>query len=205
VRSSACPCTRSCRRCSALALVAVVFGPGGVGKGTLVARLVESDPRLWLSRSWTTRPRRPHEAEDAYVFVDRETFVDAMERGGFLETNEFAANGHLYGTPWPHPPDAALDVVLEIDLNGARQVKARLPDAVAILVEPPSRDELEQRLRGRGDAPDQVARRLALADVEVAEGRGLADHVVVNDDLDGAVAEVARILDAHRRTTPWEQ
>lgn len=139
------------------------------------------------------------------MFVDRDEFFAAMERGAFLETNEFAANGCWYGTPWPSPPSDDLDVLLEIDLNGARQVKEHMPEAVAILVEPPSRQELERRLRQRGDSPEQVARRLALADEEVTEGRELADHVVVNDDLDGAVDEVARILDSHRRTTPREQ
>jgi guanylate kinase len=189
-------------------LIVVLFGPGGVGKGALVVRLVERDPRLWLSRSWTTRARRPTERPDAYVFVDRQTFEDAMQRGEFLETNEFAANGHLYGTPWPDPPEegpeGSPDVVLEIDLNGARQVKARYPDAVVILVEPPSREELERRLRGRGDDDEAVRQRLFLADAEVAEGRILADHVVVNDSLDRATDEVARILDAHRRTRTGE-
>ena len=139
------------------------------------------------------------------MFVDRDEFLAAKERGAFLETNEFAANGHWYGTPWPSPPSDDLDVLLEIDLNGARQVKERMPEAVAILVEPPSRQELERRLRERGDSEEQVARRLALADVELEGGHELADHVVVNDDLDGAVDEVARILNSHRRTTPREQ
>jgi guanylate kinase len=156
---------------------------------------------LWLSRSWTTRPRRPHEPADAYVFVDRDAFLAAKEQGGFLETNEYAANKHLYGTPWPDPPEPGHDVVLEIDLNGAKQVKQRFGDAVAILVEPPSADELERRLKGRGDPDEQVHRRLELADVEVREGRQIADHVVINDDLDAAVDDVVRILEGHRRTT----
>jgi guanylate kinase len=185
-------------------LIAILFGPGGVGKGALAARLVERDPKLWLSRSWTTRPRRPHERADAYVFVDREAFEEAMTQGAFLETNEFAGNGHLYGTPWPEPPDEGSDVVLEIDLNGARHVKERYPDAVVILVEAPSQEELQRRLRGRGDDEEAIQRRLALADSEVAEGRLLADHEIVNDDLDRATDEVARILDAHRRTRTGE-
>jgi guanylate kinase len=139
------------------------------------------------------------------VWVGRDEFLAAKARGAFLETNEFAANGHLYGTPWPDPPGDDLDVLLEIDLNGARQVKEHIPEAVAILVEPPSTEELVRRLRQRGDTPTQVERRVALAAEEVAEGRRLADHVVVNDDLAGAVEEVARILDRHRRTNPREQ
>jgi guanylate kinase len=176
-----------------------VFGPGGVGKGTLVQRLVAGDPRLWLSRSWTTRARRPGEAEDAYVFADRAGFRAKRDAGGFLETNEFAANGHLYGTPWPEEAGDR-DVLLEIDLNGARQVKEQRPDAVLILVEPPDRAELERRLRGRGDAEEDVRRRLSLAELEVAEGSEIADHRVVNDDLDRAIAEVASILDGYRNS-----
>ena len=128
--------------------------------------------------------------------------VDAFEArevaGGFLETNRFAANGHCYGTPWPDsPPDR--DVLLEIDLNGALQVKDRYPDAKLILVEPPDRAELERRLRGRGDSEEHVRRRLELADSEVDGGRAVADAVVVNDDLDRAVEEVAGILERYRR------
>ena len=116
----------------------------------------------------------------------------------FLETNEFAANGQLYGTPWPEPPGDDVDVLLEIDLNGARQVKDRRPDALAVLVVAPSREELERRLRGRGDDEAHVRRRLELADFEETAGRQLADVVVVNDDLARATDEVARILVSRR-------
>lgn len=168
-----------------------------MGKGTLVERLVEADPRLWLSRSWTTRPRRPGEAEDAYVFVDAGTFEARAAGEGFLETNRFAANGHLYGTPWPDEQEGR-DVVLEIDLNGARQVRDQRADARLLLVVPPTMAELERRLRGRGDDEEHVRRRLALATIEVGEGHEIADHVIVNDDLDRAVSEVAGILDDYR-------
>lgn len=132
------------------------------------------------------------------MFSSRDDFVAAVQGGAFLETNEFAGNGELYGTPWPDPPSPELDVLLEIDLNGARQVKQRMPEAIAILIVPPSLDELERRLRGRGDDDDHVARRLALAEYEEAAGREIADHVVLNDDLDRAVGEVARILESRR-------
>jgi guanylate kinase len=178
----------------------VIFGPGGVGKGTLVQRLTAADDRLWLSRSWTTRERRPGEPADAYVFVDREAFLAKRAAGGFLETNEFAGNGRWYGTPWPEPGDDR-DIVLEIDLNGARQVLERFPDAVPILVVPPTREELERRLRGRGDDEEHVQRRLALADSEVAEGEAIARHIVVNDDLARAVGEVAGILERYRSSS----
>jgi guanylate kinase len=179
-------------------LLFVILGPGGVGKGTLVQRLVERDPRLWLSRSWTTRARRPGEPADAYVFVDRDTFEAHELQGGFVETNRFAANGRWYGTPWPDE-EAGQDVVLEIDVNGARQVKERFPDAKLLLVVPPTSEELERRLRGRGDDDEHVQRRLALAEIEVREGREIADVVVVNDELDRAAEEVVGILDAYRR------
>ena len=175
----------------------VIIGPGGVGKGTLARQLVATVDRLWLSRSWTTRDPREGEAEDAYVFVDRDAFEEHERSGGFLETNCFVANGHCYGTPWPEELPAQ-DVLLEIDLNGARQVRDRIESAKLILVVAPDDDELERRLRGRGDREEHIRSRLELAEIEVAEGRTIADHVVVNDDLDRAVAEVAGILAGYR-------
>jgi guanylate kinase len=178
-------------------LIVVVFGPGGVGKGTVVKALVERFPELWLSRSWTTRKRRPQEAEDAYVFVDRQRFEAQIAAGGFLEWAEFL--GNLYGTPWPEPP-AGRDVVLEIDLQGARQVRDRHPEAVLVLLVPPSRDVQEQRLRKRGDPDARVRERLAIARQEEDEGRLIADHVVVNDDVNRAVEALAGIVKRHHST-----
>ena len=175
----------------------VVAGPGGVGKGTVVSRLSELDPQLWLSRSWTTRPRRPGEAAGAYVFVDRDTFLRHRDAGGFLEWTEFPGNGHLYGTPRADAP-AERDVVLEIELDGARQVRAAHPDAVVVLVVAPSTEEQEARLQARGDDADSVARRVAVGREEEAVGRQLADHVVVNDDLERAARELAGIIEQHR-------
>ena len=148
-----------------------------------------------MSRSWTTRPRREHEAEDAYVWVDRQRFESARAAGAFIETNEFV--GQLYGTPVPSPP-AGRDVVLEIDINGAEQVRARHPEAVVVLVVPPSEEEELARLIGRGDDPAAARTRVELGRDEVRRGRSLADHVVVNDDLDRAVAEVAGMISVHR-------
>ena len=176
-------------------MIVVIFGPGGVGKGTLVTKLLDRDPNLWLSRSWTTRPRRPAESDDAYNFVDRAAFEERIAADGFLEWAEFL--GHLYGTPTPDPPPGK-DVVLEIDLQGAEQVKDRYPEALIVLIQPPSRQVQEERLRKRGDAEEQIAKRLALAEHEEARGREIAHHVVVNDDLIRATDEVAGILETHR-------
>ncbi len=178
-------------------MILVVAGPGGVGKGTVVSRLLELDPQLWLSRSWTTRPRRPGEPPDAYVFVDRESFLHHRDADGFLEWTEFPGNGHLYGTPRVEPPEGR-DVVLEIELDGARQVRAAYPDAVVVLVVAPSTEEQESRLRARGDDEASVARRVAVGREEEAAGRGLADHVVVNDDVERAARELAGIVTEHR-------
>lgn len=118
-----------------------------------------------------------------------------MAAGRFFEYQPFL--GHLYGTPVPDPPPGA-DVVLEIEVKGAAEVKAKAPEAVVVLIVPPSEEVLAERLRGRGESEETVAARLEVGRHEVEAGRRLADHVVTNDDLDRAVAEVAGIIDAHR-------
>lgn len=180
---------------SASPLIVVLIGPGGVGKGTLARRLVDADESLWLSRSWTTRERRPTEDGTEYVFVDRATFDAAIADDRFLEWAEF--HGNLYGTP--RPAGTSSDILLEIEVQGAEQVRAQHPDAVVILILPPSDDDLERRLRARGDGDEHVARRLASAPEEVARGRRLADFVVVNDDLGRATGEILSILEGLRQ------
>jgi guanylate kinase len=179
-------------------LVFIVSGPGGVGKGTIVRALVERDPGLWLSRSWTTRAQRPAEHDAAYVFTDRATFEARQAAGGFLECTEFL--GNYYGTPNPDP-DLARDLVLEIEVDGAQQVKALEPGAILIFVLPPSRAEQERRLRGRGDEDHKVAERLAKAEHEEPIGMELADYVVVNDDLEATIDEMLAIVHHCRATT----
>lgn len=176
-------------------LIFIVSGPGGVGKGTIVDSLVGRDPRLWLSRSWTTRALRPGESPDSYVFTSRPAFEERIDAGGFLEWTDFL--GNYYGTPTPEPPPGR-DTVLEIEVDGARQVKAIDPDAVLIFVLPPSRAEQARRLRGRGDPDDKVEQRVRKAEEEEPIGRALADHVVVNDDLGRTVDELLAIVEAHR-------
>ena len=179
-------------------MIIVVSGPGGVGKGTIVDALVQRDPDLWLSRSWTTRPRRPGERGDAYVFTSPEAFEERITAGGFLEWTEFL--GNYYGTPRPEQLNAtdSSDIVLEIELDGAQQVKRQYPQAVMIFVLPPSREEQERRLRGRGDAGDKVLARLRKAEFEEPIGRDEADHLVVNDDLDRTVDEMMAIIERER-------
>ena len=176
----------------------MLIGPGGVGKGTVARDVVAKDASVWLSRSWTTRPQRPSESGNEYVFVDRSTFEANIESGGFYEWAEF--HGNLYGTPQPTPPEGC-DVLLEIEVQGARQVKAQHPHATVILLLPPSHAELESRLRGRGDTDEHVEKRLTSSTEEVEIGRDLADYVVVNDSLDETIATILGIIKVVRQSS----
>jgi guanylate kinase len=176
-------------------MIFVLFGPGGAGKGTVAAHLVAADPGLWLSRSWTTRAQRSGEDSDAYVFVDRPTFEEHIEAGGFFEWAEFL--GNLYGTPVPDPP-AGCDVLLEIDLQGALEVRRRRPDATLVLLLPPSLQAQEERLRARGDDEAHIEKRLRAGAEEVEAGRTIADAVVVNRHVTQATDDVAGIVERYR-------
>ena len=157
----------------------------GPESGTVAAALVAQDPRLWLSRSWTTRDSRPGERErQAYVFVDRDTFEEAVAAGGFYEWAEFL--DYLMGTPIPDPPPGS-DVLLEIDVQGAEQVLVQRPDATVILLLPPSPEVQAERLASRGDSVEHIARRVDLGRAEVQRGRAIAAYTVVNDDLHRAM------------------
>ena len=157
--------------------------------------MIDADRRLWLSRSWTTRARRLGEPEDAYVFVDRPTFEAKVAADGFLEWAEFI--GNLYGTPVPDPAQGR-DVLLEIDLQGAMEVRRIRPDATLILLLPPSPEVQAARLRARGDTEAHVDRRLAEGAEEERLGRQIADCVVVNDTIAQATADVASIVELRR-------
>ena len=178
-------------------LTLVVCGAGGAGKGSIVAELIQRDPTLWLSRSWTTRVQRPGAPDDAYVFVSPEDFEARIASGGFLEWARFFE--YMYGTPMPDV-DPERDVVLEIDVQGAVQIRERDPAALVVLVLPPSREEQRRRMHHRGDDADHVAKRLAKSDAEEDIGRTLADLIIVNDDLDRAVTAVQVSLRERRAT-----
>ncbi|MCO7203928.1 guanylate kinase [Microbacterium sp. CnD16-F] len=172
----------------------VLAGPTAVGKGTVAAHIKEHHPEILLSVSATTRPPRPGEVEgEHYFFVDDAEF-DRMVRDGELLEHATVHNAYRYGTP-RRPIDAALaegrTVLLEIDLQGARQVRAAAPDATLVFLLPPSWDELVNRLVGRGtEGEEERARRLKTARVELAS-QGEFDYRVVNDDVARAAAEVA--------------
>ncbi len=183
------------------AILLVIAGPSGVGKGTIVGRLLERDPSLWYSVSATTRPPRDDEVDGRdYIFLSRDDFERLRAEAGFLES--FDVYGDLKGTPRAPVEEhlaAGDDVLLEVDVQGALSVKEAFPDAVLVFVRPRSREVQRQRLLGRGqDDPEAVERRLAEAEAEEAQAVRF-DHVIVNDDADRAAEEVAAILEAHRR------
>ena len=176
----------------------VITGPSGVGKGTLIARLRERMPELELSTSATTRHPRPGEREGIdYHFLTPQQFEEHAEAGDFIEHATYS--GNRYGTLRSEVDQRLSDgrpVVLEIEIQGARQVRAAMPDAIAVFIAPPSREALRDRLLGRGtDPPEEVEQRLRTAEREL-EAQLEFPHVVVNDDLDRATEELVRIVRA---------
>jgi guanylate kinase len=163
-----------------------------VGKGTLIKRLLERDPGLQLAVSATTRQPRDGEVNGVdYHFLSGEDFDRRVARGEFVEHAEYA--GNRYGTLKSELSRPARGIVLEIDVQGARQVREALPDAKLIFIEPPSFEDLERRLAGRAsDQPEQIERRLAAARDELGAA-GEFDHRIVNDDLQRALQELSEL------------
>ena len=179
-----------------MARVFVITGPSGVGKGTLIRGLMERHPELELSVSATTRAPRPGERDGVdYHFLTREEFNQKVNEGAFVEHADYA--GRSYGTlrsELDARVHAGAPVVLEIEVQGARQVRAAMPEAVQVFIAPPSLQALRARLIGRGtDDPAEVERRLSVAEQELTAQPEFA-HVVVNDRLEDALDELAAIV-----------
>ena len=175
----------------------VISGPSGVGKGTINQKLfAEFDGEVAFSVSATTRGPREGEIDGKhYFFISRQEFESRVANNEFLEHAQFA--GNCYGTPRSYVLDLlaqGVSVILEIDLQGAIQVKERMPESVSIFILPPSFEELESRLRGRGtETPDKIEKRLAAAKHEI-EMAHIYDYRIVNDDLEEAYAKLRDIF-----------
>ncbi|MBU1664219.1 MAG: guanylate kinase [Gammaproteobacteria bacterium] len=178
----------------------IVSAPSGAGKSSLVNALLERDAAIRLSISYTTRAPRPGEEDGVhYHFVSHEAFQERLGKGEFLESAE--VYGNYYGTsqPWIEAERAAgRDILLEIDWQGAAQVRHLVPDAISIFILPPSIEELRRRLQGRGtDSEEVIARRMAAAREDVSHCLEF-DYLVVNDQFDTALADLLAIARAHR-------
>lgn len=178
----------------------IVVAPSGAGKTSLVAALLNAEPSVELSISYSTRlPRKGEVDGEHYHFVDQSTFKSMIERGDFLEYAE--VYGNYYGTsaPWIRDRlEVGHDILLEIDWQGAEQVRKIFPEAIGIFIAPPSIEELEHRLRGRAlDSEDVIYRRLASARAEICKSANY-DYIVVNDDFERARLDLISIVRANR-------
>jgi guanylate kinase len=177
--------------------VVVISGPSGVGKGTICKQLVRRLDDVCLSISATTRPKAKTEVDGKdYYFLPREQFEKRIKEGSLLEYAEVF--GNFYGTPKDKVDEATAagkTVILEIDVQGGRQVKAKCPNAVMIFIMPPTTKALAERITGRGrDAADVVQKRLAKANAEIEAAGNLYEYKIVNDDLEQAINEVMEII-----------
>ncbi|NHR06203.1 guanylate kinase [Chromobacterium haemolyticum] len=178
----------------------IVVAPSGAGKTSLVTALLQAEPSVELSISYSTRaPRKGEEDGKHYHFVDQTTFKSMIERGDFLEYAE--VYGNFYGTsaPWIRSRlEVGQDILLEIDWQGAEQVRKVFPEAIGIFIAPPSIEELERRLRGRAtDSEDVIRRRLASARAEI-DKIAEYDYIVVNDDFERARLDLISVVRANR-------
>jgi guanylate kinase len=186
----------------------VISGPSGVGKSTITRQLIERLDGAWLSVSVTTRPRAVTEQDGReYWFISRERFHQRIEEGSLLEYAEVF--GNLYGTPRDKTEealDAGKTVILEIDVQGAKQVKAMYPQATMIFILPPTGKALAERMAHRGRESGAVAaRRLDGASGEIAAAGGVYDHRVINDDLEQAIRAILQIVEQAPRIDADEE
>lgn len=182
-------------------ILMVISGFSGAGKGTLVKALLQRYDEYALSVSMTTRAPRPGEREGVeYFFTDREHFEEAIQSDGLIEYASYC--GHYYGTPRAYVEEqleAGRNVILEIEIQGALKVKEKFPQSLLIFLTPPSVQELERRLTGRGTEDSDVIRQRLARAAEESEGLEAYDYIVVNDNLEECVEEVHRLVDAARR------
>ena len=176
----------------------VISGPSGAGKSTVVGRAIQGREDMCFSTSVTTRGPRPGEVDGKdYFFIDEERFRRMVEQGELLEHASYVS--HSYGTPKAfveQQMDAGMNVILDIEVQGARQVREKMSDAVLVFIVPPSMEELRRRLEGRGtENAETIAARLQRAREELKEA-SLYDYIIVNDVVDEAAAEFAAILNA---------
>ena len=174
----------------------IITGPSGVGKGTVVKELLDRNKDIWLSISATTRnPRIGEKDGENYYFLSDEKFKDMIDKKEFLEWAQFA--GNYYGTPLStvnEKIEKGFIVLLEIEVEGAKQIKEKFPEALSIFLLPPSKAELEKRIRNRGTEKEEaIDRRLSRADYEIASSDEF-DFVLTNHDVDETVKEVSKII-----------
>jgi len=185
----------------------IVSAPSGAGKTSLVKALLKRDPLVVVSVSHTTRGKREGEVDGVdYNFVTAEQFEAKIEKGQFLEYAEVFGNKYGTSQVWVREQlDKGMDVILEIDWQGAEQVRRLMPEARSVFVLPPSRDVLEQRLRGRGtDADEVIERRLSEAVAEMSHYAEF-DYLIVNDDFDTALEDLASLFRSARLTQALQQ
>ena len=174
----------------------IITGPSGVGKGTVVKELLDRNKDIWLSISATTRNPRVGENDGLnYYFISEERFKDMIDKKEFLEWAQFA--GNYYGTPLStvnEKIEKGFIVLLEIEVEGAKQIKEKFPEALSIFLLPPSKEELEKRIRNRGTEKEEaIDRRLSRANYEIASSDQF-DFVLTNHDVDETVKEVFKII-----------